>query len=280
MLLNDFVAIALNENDATVRRAIRPTILTVDEAFLAAMAKLRNKSEKEVREHGAVVLSRANGNGISMYLDREIQGSKKDVYWPATLNTAASYLGTFHTHPYRERYNNNVVGIGFSNGDLAFYGQPHARPNTRNLALHLVFSNDILYLIIFWDDTSDTTDLGRGQGLDIDSCSAYVNSINLKPSDKKVRGELVKTVASRCRGNTQLFYAMQMYIDDYEGDGNSHLARQLESELVLYNYPDYPQWHMDRNIMMNKELAREFGYWFYRGICGSNPRHSNLELCV
>jgi len=278
MLLSDFVAVALKEKDNEFRRALRPAILKVDDAFLTAMVKLRNKSEKAIKEFGAAVQILAGDK--SLYLGNEIQGGKKQVSWPQTLNIAASYLGTFHTHPYRERYGNTEVGIGFSKEDVAFYGQPHVRPNARNLAIHLVFSNDFLYLIIFLTDTYDTTDHAASlEGDDIAACRNYVYSVNRKVSNKDLKGEQVNKKAKICGyKNQELFYAMQNYIDDYDGDGNAALAVRLENELISLNYPEYPLIHMKNNITMNSESARKYNYLFYMGRCGGNPRHANLEM--
>jgi hypothetical protein len=273
MLLNNFVVVSLETPDELLR-FIHPALLEVDEGLLADMAALRNKSEKEVREYGAAVLW---NKGLSaVYLGNEIQGKKKDVYWPETLNSNASYLGTFHTHPYQQRYQADGVGIGFSNGDLAFYGMPHVKPNAHNLALHFVFSNELLYMIVYWKNSKDTTNLGKGEGDDITACYNYVKGVNRCTTDKKLHGQLIEKTGASRMGKEHIFYAMQTYIDQYDGEGHSDKALALENEVIKLNYPRYPELHMKQNIEMNKKAAQQYGYLFFMGECGGSPRHTNL----
>ncbi len=275
MLLSYYVSRILDDTLTFPSRRLPEKSLQVDTDFLTSLVKLRDISEKDVLEYGAPVLCRS-GHENPLYLGPTIQGGKKDVYWPETLNSDTSYIGTFHTHPYQKRYKREDVGIGFSNGDLGFYGQAHVRPNKHPVCLHFLFSGIYLYLIVYWKDTSDTTGLARGEGDDITACRDYVKAVNHTAKDSNPTGTLIaQKVAAHGKqlGKGDLFYGMQMFIDDC----NPQDSIQLESELIRFHYPQYPYVHEEKNIEMNSILAAKYNYYFYVGTCGDHPLYSYLK---
>ena len=221
-----------------------PSSLDVSKQLADKFRSLLNKSESDVKEYGKNLYWKPSTSGPAVTAGQTTYdgGAAAVNLQTSTECKQFSYIGDFHTHPYKNKYGPDAK-IGPSNGDWMEWW--HNPPQQKDFGVHCVASGNELFVIIFRSKpTGDITETG------VTGDAGRLNDF--------MREELALDVS--------IVYGDALQRKDWPG------LRKFFSE----HAPNAIQWHEDDTNSMNRELAEANGCEYYRGPLSENPTRISL----
>lgn len=225
-----------------------PGSLEIDAALARRFRLLLTRSETSLREYGL---------SLEWHASRTVRTSANEFTGAAggtavNLDSANesqrfTYIGDFHTHPYRWKYGAGVA-IGPSNGDwMQWFATPPAR---KSVAVHCVASGGELFVLIF------RTLPQAGSAPDFEGITSDAGRLN-----------------DLTRENDD--FAMAIYDATQRMNVASHARRPDPNQIrdaastylqAIRDYqPDAAQIHAEDAESMNIELSNRYHHEYFRG---------------
>jgi hypothetical protein len=236
MLLSDYV-MAVMDNPQHATKAM----IQVDPNLIARLREIRDRSEREILEHGMMIHWLPKSRRF--LTSPTVEGQRTGVSWDQHVASfgAADYIGTIHTHPYLLKLGADAE-IGFSFADFVFYGEMF--PRVMPLGVNFVISNTRLFLAVFREATQKVIDNTTFRDLNTDEIDAdnYLESKGVGHRINEITGQV-----------TQL----------------QHEGRLLESATVERRFyrsvPGYVKKRVTFNRAMIRRAAQNMRFEAYEG---------------